>query len=282
MFGRHILATKTDEELRGMRRAGLVVARTLQALEESCTSGTTTRRLDALAEARIRRLGGRPSFAEVPGYRHTLCVSVNEQVVHGIPGDRVLRDGDIVSIDCGAIVDGWHGDAAVTVVVGGRQAVSAETEALVDATREALWAGILAFRVGGSVGDIGAAVEDSLSACGRAAPGGPLTFGIVDGFEGHGIGREMHMDPPVPNVKLARKGPKVRPGATVAIEPMATLGTQATRELEDGWTAVTCDGSWAAHWEHTVAVTDRGLWVLTSLDGGQAELTARGAAFGPV
>ena len=285
MFGRRErLETKAPHELRAMRRAGLVVAHTLQTVQARTVAGMTTARLDELARESILGQGARPSFPEVPGYRHTLCVSVNEAVVHGIPGEQVLRAGDLVSVDCGAIVDGWHGDAAVTYVVGGDAAGDPADLDLSEATRQALWAGIVAFREGSRVGDIGAAVEESIESSTERAGGSGRTrrFGIVDGFEGHGIGRAMHMEPGVPNVRVKDRGPKVRVGATVAIEPMITLGSSETHELEDGWTAVTVDGSRAAHWEHTVALTSGGLWVLTALDGGEAELTARGAPFGPL
>jgi methionyl aminopeptidase len=280
MFGRKI-EVKSQDELRRMRAAGLVVARTLEVLGDAAGAGMTTGDLDDLAEKTITGLGGTPSFPLVPGYRHTLCVSVNEQVVHGIPGDRVLHDGDLVSIDCGAIVDGWHGDAAITLVVGGREQGRAEDLALSDATRASLWAGIAAFRPGRPIRDIGGAVEDTILEYGAAAAGGPYEFGIVEGYEGHGIGREMHMAPAVPNYRTRDKGPTVRVGATVAIEPMITLGSPDTRELADQWTVVTLDGRRAAHWEHTVAATEGGLWVLTSLDGGAADLAAIGAPYGP-
>ncbi len=282
MRGREHLQTRTDDELRAMRRAGLVVGRTLGLLEQQCRAGVSTAGLDAFAEETIRALGGSPSFPQVPGYRHTLCVSVNDEVVHGIPGPRLLCDGDLVSIDCGAVVDGWHGDAAVTVVVGGPGAADPADVALCEATRRALWDGIAAFRVGGRVGDIGDAVQDSVAAAGRDRPAGPTEYGIVEGYEGHGIGRAMHLPPGVPNVRLRHRGPRVRSGATVAIEPMVTRGAATTRELEDGWTAVTIDGARASHWEHTVATTRRGLWVLTAVDGGQAELRARGVPYAPV
>lgn len=281
MFGRKI-EVKSADQLRRMRAAGLVVARTLDVLADATRAGLTTGRLDDLAATTIKNHGGTPSFPLVPGYRHTLCVSVNEQVVHGIPGDRVLCDGDLVSIDCGAIVEGWHGDAAITLVVGGRELGRPEDLALSDATRASLWAGIAAFRAGNPIRDIGGAVEDTIAEHGRNAAGGPYEFGIVEGYEGHGIGREMHMAPPVPNYRTRDKGPTVRVGATVAIEPMITLGSPDTRELADHWTVVTVDGCRAAHWEHTVAVTADGLWVLTALDGGEADLVAIGAPYGPL
>ncbi|MDO5710404.1 MAG: type I methionyl aminopeptidase [Micrococcales bacterium] len=287
MFGRRErLETKAPHELRAMRRAGLVVASTLETVTIQAAAGITTGQLDDLARESILGQGARPSFPEVPGYRHTLCVSVNEAVVHGIPGERKLHDGDLVSVDCGAIVDGWHADAAVTFVVGGDEAGSAQDLALNEATRHALWAGIVAFRDGNHVGDIGAAVEESIAQAMQRSSAGldgrPCAYGIVEGFEGHGIGRAMHMEPGVPNVRVRDRGPRIRVGAAVAIEPMITLGSSDTYDLEDGWTAATVDGSRAAHWEHTVAVTRTGLWVLTALDGGQAELLARGGPFGPL
>lgn len=265
-----------------MRRAGLVVADTLALLERECLAGVTTLSLDALAEDSIRSAGAVPSFPDVPGYHHTLCVSVNDEVVHGIPGGRVLRAGDLVSIDCGAVVSGWHGDAAVTVVVGGREAASEKDLALVDATEASLWAGIAAFRVGGRIGDIGAAVEDSIAASSRRGTPGAERLGIVREYEGHGIGREMHMPPGVPNHRTRDPGPRVFAGATVAIEPMITLGSPVTEELDDDWTVVTLDGSRAAHWEHTVAVTNAGPWVLTSHDGGAERLAALGVQAAPL
>lgn len=277
MFGRRErLETKAPHELRAMRRAGLVVARALQTVHDGCAPGVTTAQLDDLARAVIVEQGARPSFPEVPGYRHTLCVSVNEAVVHGIPDERRLQAGDLVSIDCGAILDGWHGDSAITVHVGGADRAEADDVALSDATREGLWAGIAAFRVGGHIGDVGAAVQHSVDTSARTAG---LTLGIVTGYEGHGIGRELHMDPGVPNTRTRAKGPRVRSGAVVAIEPMITLGGSDTHELADEWTVVTDDGTRAAHWEHTVAVTEAGTCVLTCLDGGAGQLAARGVTY---
>lgn len=258
-----------------MRRAGLVVAHTLAAVRQACEEGVTTLELDRLAEDHIRAQGGLPSFPDVPGYRHTLCVSIDEQVVHGIPGPRRLRRGDLVSIDCGASVDGWHGDAAISLVVGGPEHSSQADLALLEATEDALWAGIGALLVAARLHDVGAAVEGRLLEHETTAAGGPYSFGIVDGYEGHGIGRSMHLPPGVPNVRTRSRGPRVPAGATVAIEPMVTLGTDETRDLDDGWTVVTLDGSRAAHIEHTVAATPSGPFVLTALDGGAAELGRR-------
>jgi methionyl aminopeptidase len=235
-----------------MRKAGVVVAAALQATAVAVRAGTTTSELDAVAAAVI--------------------ISVNSEIVHGIPGSRVLADGDSVSIDCGAIVDGWHGDSAVTVQVG------AGTEALrelSETTRLAMWQGIGAARLGGTVGDVSAAIESYVRAQ-------PTAYGIVEEYTGHGIGSAMHQPPDVPNVGRAGKGPKIVPGMALAIEPMLTAGDPANSVLDDDWTVVTDDGSVACHWEHTMTVTDRGVWVLTSPDGGEAMLGELGVPFGPL
>jgi methionyl aminopeptidase len=220
-----------------------------------------------------------PSFLGYHGFTGSLCTSVNEEVVHGIPGSRVLAEGDLISIDCGAIVDGWHGDAAISVVVGGRDAARPEDLELIDATEDSMWAGIAALAVGDSLYAVGAAVEDAIV---EAAERDGRPYGIVEDYVGHGIGTEMHQDPQVPNYRVREKGPTVRSGTTVAIEPMVTLGTAETRVLQDDWTVVTTDGSRAAHWENSVAVTAEGLWVLTALDGGKERLEAAGAAYAPL
>lgn len=262
-----------------MRAAGLLVGRTLAALVDAATPGTTTLQLDRLAETFIRDHQGVPSFPLVPGYRHTLCTSVNEQVVHGIPGSRALREGDLLSVDCGAIVAGWHGDAAVTLVVGGPAAARSQDLQLCDATEASLWAGIVAMAVGERLYAVGEAVEASVEAS-AARDGQP--YGIVEDYVGHGIGTQMHEDPQIYNYPVREKGPRIRSGFTGAIEPMVTLGTARTQVLADQWTVVTEDGSRAAHWEHTVAVRDEGLWVLTAIDGGQQRLAALGATYAPV
>ncbi len=262
-----------------MREAGLLVARTLELLEGRIAPGVTTLELDRLAEDFIRSNGGIPNFQLVPGYAHTLCTSVNEEVVHGIPGNRVLAAGDLVSIDCGAEVKGWNGDAAISVVVGGPEFARPEDVDLVAATRASLYAGIVAMRAGGRLYAIGDAVEASIDA---AAARDGRTYGIVDEYVGHGIGTEMHMDPQIPNYAVRESGPKLPSGFTGAIEPMVTLGASDTRVLEDDWTVVTADHSRACHWEHSVAVREQGLWILTALDGGQAVLEASGAAYAPV
>ncbi len=254
---------KTPEQIALMRQAGLVVARTLERLVAAAAPGVTTAALDALAEESIRGEGAVPSFKGYHGFPGSICASVNDEVVHGIPSkDRVLCPGDLLSVDCGAILAGWHGDAAVTVAVG---EVDQAALALSAVTEEALWAGLSAVRSGGRLSDIGAAVEGVVR---------PHGYGLLEDYSGHGIGRAMHEPPYVPNVAPAGpgRGMLLVPGVVLAVEPMVTLGGAAVRELEDGWTVVTQDGRWAAHWEHTVAVTERGPWVLTALDGGAGRL----------
>ncbi|MDV3222000.1 type I methionyl aminopeptidase [Intrasporangium sp.] len=279
MFGRRKLQGRTDEQLVLMREAGLLVGRTLVMLEEHIAPGVTTAQLDRLAEDFIRSHGGIPNFQLVPGYSHTLCTSVNDEVVHGIPGDRVLEAGDLVSIDCGAEVRGWNGDAAISVVVGGSEAARPEDLALIAATEASLYAGIAAMRVGGRLYAVGDAVEASVDA---AAVRDGYTYGIIDEYVGHGIGTEMHMDPQIPNYAVSETGPKIPAGFTGAIEPMVTLGGTTTKVLSDDWTVVTADGTRASHWEHSVAVRPEGLWILTAIDGGEAALEASGAAYAPV
>ncbi|MEP7035934.1 MAG: type I methionyl aminopeptidase [Actinomycetota bacterium] len=279
MFGRNRLDVKTPDQIARMRAAGLVVGETLELLRDQAVAGVTTGDLDRAAEDFIRSKGAIPSFLGYHGYTGSLCVSVNEQVVHGIPGPRTLRPGDLVSIDCGAILDGWHGDAAISLIVGGREAGSSQDLALMDATEGSMWAGIAALAVGSALYDVGAAVEDAIMDSSRADG---LTYGIIEDYVGHGIGTEMHQDPQVPNYRVRDRGPIVRSGLTVAIEPMVTLGSAETDVLDDEWTVVTQDGSRAAHWENSVAVSDAGLWVLTALDGGQARLEAVGASYAPL
>jgi methionyl aminopeptidase len=279
MFGRSRIETKTPDQILRMRKAGLVVGQTLQLISQMVRPGLTTRLLDELAEEHIRGNGATPSFLGYHGFTGSLCTSVNDEVVHGIPGGRALQEGDLLSVDCGAIVDGWHGDAAISLVVGGREAGKPEDLALIDATEDSMWAGIAVLAVGESLYAVGAAIEDSITAAGERDGFG---YGIVEEYVGHGIGTEMHQDPQVPNYRVREKGPTVRSGVTVAIEPMVTLGTAETRVLQDDWTVVTTDGSRAAHWENTVAVTDAGLWVLTAVDGGKERLEALGAAYAPL
>jgi len=260
---------KTPEQLDLMRRAGLVVGETLATLREAARPGITTAELDAVAEETIRSKGATPSFLGYQGYPASICTSVDEVVVHGIPGDRVLHEGDIVSIDCGAIVEGWHGDSAITVAVG---EVTEEVATLMRVTEESMWRGIAAARLGGRVTDISHAIEGHVRRQGR--------YGIVEEYVGHGIGSAMHMPPNVPNFGRPGKGPKIVEGMALAIEPMITLGTKRTDVLEDDWTVITTDGTWAAHYEHTITVTHDGIWVLTALDGGKADLERLGLPYG--
>ena len=262
---------KSPEQVAAMRKAGLVVGHTLEVLRAAVRPGVTTAELDSIAEDAIRTAGATPSFLGYQGFPASICASVNDEVVHGIPGERDLVEGDLVSLDCGAIVDGWHGDAAITVPVG---AVRPELTTLVADTEAAMWAGIAAARPGGRVGDISAAVEARLRAASR--------YGILEEYTGHGIGTAMHQPPDVPNVGRAGRGTRLVEGMALAVEPMVTLGTHETDVLDDGWTVVTADGSWAAHSEHTFALTGRGLWVLTALDGGEEALSALGAPYGPL
>jgi methionyl aminopeptidase len=253
---------KTPGQFAIMREAGLVVARTLELVAAAARPGVSTAELDALAEREIRAAGATPSFLGYHGYPATICTSVNDEIVHGIPSpDRRLNEGDIVSIDCGAIVGGWHGDAAVTVGVG---PLSAEHAALLSACEAALWRGLAQARAGGRLGDISHAVQTSIT---QAGP-----YGVVEEYTGHGIGTAMHMDPPVPNHGRPGRGPRLLVGMALAIEPMVMLGRPETVLLDDGWTVITADRSWAAHFEHTVAITAEGPWVLTAEDGGQARL----------
>ncbi len=240
-----------------MRQAGRIVAEVLALVEGELKPGVTTGHLDRLAERHIRAAGAVPSFK---GYGHksnpfpaSLCISIDNEVVHGIPGDRVIRDGQIVSVDAGAILEGWHGDGARTFVVG---KPSPDVRSLVEATRLAMMAGIAAAVPGGHLGDISAAIEDVAA---------PLGYGIVRQFVGHGIGTEMHQEPQVPNYRTGARGMRLAPGICLAIEPMLTLGSHEVEVKADGWTVVTSDGSLAAHFEHTIAVTENGPEILTSV-----------------
>jgi methionyl aminopeptidase len=276
VFGRERIEYKTHDQVRSMRSAGLVVARALDTVREAVRPGMTTSDLDALAAAVIADAGATPSFLGYEGYPASLCVSVNDEVVHGIPGPRELRPGDIVSVDCGAIVDGWHGDSAVSFVLGEGEP---RDEALVEATRRAMWAGIAALATSERLGDVGAAIEDSVRVSGEADG---VSYGIVEEYVGHGIGSAMHQPPDVPNYRTREKGPRLRPGMCLAIEPMLTLGDRFTEVCEDDWTVVTDDGARAAHWEHSVAILDEGIWVLTAPDGGAAELAELGVRVAPL
>jgi methionyl aminopeptidase len=259
---------KSIEQVDLMRQAGLVVARGLAAMSAAAQPGASTGDLDAIGREILKAAGATSSFLGYQGFPAAICASVNERVVHGIPSGReVLRSGDLISIDFGAIVEGWHGDAAVTVAV---DEVAPAAAALSAACAGALWDGLAAAQVGARLSDISHAVEVSANARGD--------FGIVTGYGGHGIGTSMHMDPHVLNYGRPGRGPRLVAGMALAIEPMLTAGSPVTHELDDGWTVVTGDGGLAAHWEHTVAILADGPWVLTALDGGRAELAARGVA----
>jgi methionyl aminopeptidase len=249
------LKPKTASELAKMRVAGQIVAHVLHELRGLVQPGCTTQELDAVAERMIRAAGAVPSFKGYHGYPATICTSVNEEVVHGIPGPRVLKAGDIVSIDAGAIWEGYQGDAAITVALG---SVNAVVQGLLDATVAALHAGIAATRGGARLGDVSHAIE------GAARDAG---YEVVREYGGHGIGQLMHEPPRIPNWGPAGRGVVLPPGLTLALEPMLTLGGFATRTLADQWTVVTVDGSYAAHYEHTIVVTESGGEVLTPWDG---------------
>jgi methionyl aminopeptidase len=243
---------KSADDLARMREAGRIVRAVLDEVAASAVAGVTTGDLDRLAEDRTRALGAIPAFKGYLGYPASICISLNDEVVHGIPsGRRVLRDGDVVGLDFGAILGGFHGDAAETVVVG---RATPEALRLVQATREALAAGVAAAVAGGRLGDIGAAVQRSAEGAG---------YSVVREFVGHGIGRKLHEPPQVPNFGEPGTGAWLRPGLVLAIEPMVNAGRPGIRTLEDGWTAVTEDGSLSAHFEHTVAITEAGPEVLT-------------------
>jgi methionyl aminopeptidase len=255
---RKVVPQRSAAELDAMAAAGAVVAAALRAVREAAAPGVSTQDLDKIAESVIRDAGATPSFLGYHGYPASICSSVNDRVVHGIPSaGEVLAAGDLVSIDCGAILDGWHGDSAITFGVG--QLIAADDK-LSQATKESMEGGIAAMVPGNRLSDVSHAIEMATKAAearhGRA-------FGIVEGYGGHGIGRQMHMDPFLPNEGAPGRGPLLAPGSVLAIEPMLTLGTRKTTVLDDEWTVVTTDGSRAAHWEHTVAVTEDGPRILT-------------------
>ncbi|MGP7959768.1 type I methionyl aminopeptidase [Sanguibacter sp. A247] len=270
MFGIERVEVKTPDEIRLMRGAGLVVAQALDAVREAVRPGVSTAEIDAVAASVIAGAGAQASFLGYEGFPASTCVSVNDEVVHGIPGSRILEDGDIVSVDCGAILAGWHGDAAATLIVGDGDPAD---HALSETAHDAMWAGIAALYGASRIGEVSAAVDDSVTAAGVRHG---VTYGIVEEYVGHGIGTAMHQAPDVPNFRSRDRGARVRPGLCVAIEPMICRGEHHTQVCEDDWTVVTDDGSRAAHWEHTVAVCDDGLWVLTAADGGAGRLAAAG------
>lgn len=270
---------KTPEQVGKMRAAGMVVASALAATREAVAPGVSTADLDAVAEKVIRDAGAVPSFKGYYDFPGSICSAVNHEVVHAIPTPQmVLREGDVISIDCGAVVDGWHGDAAVTVPVG---EVDPRVLRMAEVAEEAMWAGIAAAARGvasgrGRLSDISHAVQTEVR---RRRPPHQRRYGIVTGYGGHGIGTEMHQDPHLLNHGRPGRGPRLVPGLVLAIEPMLTLGRRRTRELADGWTVVTTDGSVAVHVEHTFALLEDGVWVLTEVDGGAARLGALASAY---
>jgi methionyl aminopeptidase len=255
LFDRRRVTLKSRAQVERMAEAGRLVGDALDAVGDAIRPGVTPLDLDAVAAEVIRSRGGIPSFIGVPGplapFAHTVCVSIDDEVVHGVPDRRVIREGQLVSVDCGAIVEGWHGDSARTWLVGD---VPDEVRRLSAATREAMLAGVAAARPGASLEDVAGAIEDVGLAGG---------YGIVRAYVGHGIGTEMHEEPQVTNYRTGRRGRRIEPGLCLAIEPMFTLGGHDTRVKPDGWTVATADGSIAAHWEHTLAVTEAGPRILT-------------------
>jgi len=250
-----MIIIKSKNEIATMRRAGEIVAAAIDAARAAVRPGVTTADLDHAAAREISGRGALPSFLGYRGFPKTICTSVNDEIVHGIPGGRTLKEGDLVKLDVGAIVDGFHADSAVTIPVGDP---TPEAVKLMETTERALWAGLAEARLGNRLHDIGAAVQTIAEGAG---------FSVVREYVGHGIGRSLHEEPPVPNYGTPGKGFKLTEGLVLAIEPMVNVGGYATRLLPDGWTVVTEDGSLSAHFEHTVAVTTDGPWVLTDLDG---------------
>jgi methionyl aminopeptidase len=246
-----VITRKTPEQIALMRRAGTVVAEMHEVCVRAARPGATTADLDRAARGVLDRRGAQSNFLNYHGFPAVVCTSPNEVIVHGIPGDRVLDEGDIVSIDCGAIIEGWHADAAVTVPVG---EIDDESKRLIDVTRRALQASIDVTIAGNRLGDVGAVSEDVVSHAG---------FSVVREYVGHGIGTAMHEDPQVPNYGPAGRGLRLKTGLVIAIEPMVNAGSAQTRLLDDGWTVVTADGRRSAHFEHTIAVGDNGPEVLT-------------------
>ncbi|MGP3950347.1 type I methionyl aminopeptidase [Streptomyces sp. 7N604] len=270
---------KTPEQIAKMREAGLIVAAIHAACREVAVPGATTKDLDDAARKVLAEHGAKSNFLGYGGFPATICTSVNDVVVHGIPDTAtVLKDGDIISIDAGAIVDGWHGDAAFTAFVGTGHAP--ELRELSRVTEESMWAGIAAVRQGNRLVDISKAIEGYIRRQPRPATG---KYGIIEDYGGHGIGSQMHMDPHLLNYVDRRRGrgPRLVPGFCIAIEPMVSLGTPRTHVLEDDWTVKTDDGTWSSHWEHSVALTEQGPLVLTAVDGGKAKLAELGVTAAP-
>ncbi len=254
------------DQLKTMRRAGLLVRSTLDLVKSQIKAGITTSALDAVAEANIKRGGGTSNFKGYHGFPATICVSINDEIVHGIPGERMIMPGDVVSVDCGAIIDGWHGDAAFTVIV---DPIDTEQQKMLDVCEESMWVGIAAGKSGAKLSDIGHAIETYINAQGK--------YGILREYGGHGIGTAMHMEPHILNYGKPGNGPKIEPGMVFAIEPMITMGSERTRVIEDNWTVVTVDKSRGSHFENSYCIAPDGKpFVLTATDGGRAELARFG------
>ena len=275
-MSRNEFELKTNEQIILMRKAGLITAAALEAVRAAIKPGVSTLELDRIANETIESLGAKSNFKLVAGYHHTICASINDEVVHGIPSaNRILEAGDLVSIDAGAIIDGWNGDSAISVVVpGGDPKISASRERVSRVTEMSLWHGIAALAKGKRLNDVGTAIENYVNSQGK--------FGILEQYVGHGIGRSMHEDPPVFNYAVRGATPKIEPGLVVAIEPMVTAGSELTKVLADEWTVSTIDRSDASHWEHTVAVHSGGIWVLTAPDGGASMLAPLGVTIAPL
>jgi methionyl aminopeptidase len=274
-MSRHSVELKTNDQIILMRDAGMATAAALREVRKAIRPGVSTLELDAIAEATIIAKGGHSNFKLVAGYRHTICASINDEVVHGIPSaDRILKAGDIVSIDCGAEIGEWNGDSAITVIVPNADGSQVDSDlvrarqTLSDVTEQSLWAGIAALAKSEYLNEVGMAIEEYIYSQGK--------YGILEEYVGHGIGRSMHEDPAVYNFAVREKGFKVQPGLCVAIEPMVVAGSHRTKILKDGWTVSTKDASDASHWEHSIAVHEKGIWVLTAEDGGVAKLAPLG------
>jgi methionyl aminopeptidase len=258
-----------------MRDAGLATAAALREVRKAIRPGISTLELDAIAEATINAKGGHSNFKLVAGYSHTICASINDEVVHGIPSsNRILKAGDIISVDCGAEIGEWNGDSAITVIVPDEDGTQVDSDVvrarqtLSDVTEQSLWVGIAALAKAEYLNEVGMAIEEYVYSQGK--------YGILEEYVGHGIGRSMHEDPAVYNFAVREKGFKVQPGLCVAIEPMIVAGSHRTKILKDGWTVSTKDASDASHWEHSIAVHEKGIWVLTAEDGGAAKLAPLG------
>jgi methionyl aminopeptidase len=278
VFSRGRIELKSDEQLRHMDAAGSVLCDALDTTVAAARPGVSTGELNQIFADFIAERGAKPNFFNYHGFPGHICTSVNEEVVHGIPGDRVLEPGDVLKIDAGCIVHGWHSDSARTVILGSSSSGTAdpEDERLSGITRAALWRGIAAFATGKHVGEIGEAVEEYVS----SQPGQPL--GILEEYVGHGIGSAMHLPPDVFNYSTGMKGAKIKPGMALAIEPMLVRGSIETKVLDDDWTVVTTDHARSSQWEHSVCRHEDGVWVLTAPDGGAAELEPLGVTPVPI